>query len=287
MSAAPASPAAADSRSVFEGERLCERCGYDLRGLPVDRCPECGLTFDPATAPLPRIPWLLRARLGRVAAFWQTVCLVTLSPRAFAAEFLRASRVAARDARRFRSACVGLAVGSLVAVCLAAGWPGVARRWPDAAVLALAAGIAGWVFFGLIAASTPFDPIQTSLTGEQIWLSALNGYASAPLAFSPLPAASACVGLALLRAGPRLHEPGSVLLMLACAGAVAQFTAMAIGGAAIVRQVRRYGFEDTLWAAVGLPVRWFLIACLTAVVMVAMACPLSLLAAWASKLRVS
>lgn len=24
----------------------CERCGYDLRGLPEPRCPECGLAFD-------------------------------------------------------------------------------------------------------------------------------------------------------------------------------------------------------------------------------------------------
>jgi hypothetical protein len=24
------------------GVRVCGRCGYDLRGLPADRCPECG-----------------------------------------------------------------------------------------------------------------------------------------------------------------------------------------------------------------------------------------------------
>jgi hypothetical protein len=26
----------------------CLGCGYDLRGLPENRCPECGLPFDPA-----------------------------------------------------------------------------------------------------------------------------------------------------------------------------------------------------------------------------------------------
>ncbi len=26
----------------------CPRCGYDLRGLPEPRCPECGEPFDPA-----------------------------------------------------------------------------------------------------------------------------------------------------------------------------------------------------------------------------------------------
>jgi len=29
--------------------RFCERCGYDLHGLPQPRCPECGLVFEPRT----------------------------------------------------------------------------------------------------------------------------------------------------------------------------------------------------------------------------------------------
>lgn len=28
---------------------LCPRCGYDLHGLAKSRCPECGLSYDPAT----------------------------------------------------------------------------------------------------------------------------------------------------------------------------------------------------------------------------------------------
>ncbi|HET6251198.1 MAG TPA: hypothetical protein VFE47_26180 [Tepidisphaeraceae bacterium] len=27
--------------------RYCRQCFYDLRGLPENRCPECGLSFDP------------------------------------------------------------------------------------------------------------------------------------------------------------------------------------------------------------------------------------------------
>ncbi|HZL33838.1 MAG TPA: hypothetical protein VFC78_00930 [Tepidisphaeraceae bacterium] len=33
-----------------EHSGLCVKCGYDLRGLPEPRCPECGRAFDPAVA---------------------------------------------------------------------------------------------------------------------------------------------------------------------------------------------------------------------------------------------
>jgi hypothetical protein len=29
----------------------CAKCGYDLRGLPEPRCPECGTPFDPKAVP--------------------------------------------------------------------------------------------------------------------------------------------------------------------------------------------------------------------------------------------
>ena len=31
----------------------CKDCGYPLRGLPADRCPECGAHFDPGTGIAP------------------------------------------------------------------------------------------------------------------------------------------------------------------------------------------------------------------------------------------
>jgi hypothetical protein len=54
---------------------LCPACGYDLRGTPVDRCPECGKLFDRATVfnpppdapkdpPLPDLPLVLAVFFG-------------------------------------------------------------------------------------------------------------------------------------------------------------------------------------------------------------------------------
>jgi hypothetical protein len=36
--------------NLLEGEPWlkCPTCGYDVRGLPENRCPECGRPFDPA-----------------------------------------------------------------------------------------------------------------------------------------------------------------------------------------------------------------------------------------------
>ena len=31
---------------INDGVAICERCGYDLRGLTESRCPECGAPFD-------------------------------------------------------------------------------------------------------------------------------------------------------------------------------------------------------------------------------------------------
>ena len=36
---------------VRQAEGKCGKCGYDLRGLPEDRCPECGTSFKPENRP--------------------------------------------------------------------------------------------------------------------------------------------------------------------------------------------------------------------------------------------
>jgi len=38
-------------RQLRRSGRCCLKCGYDLRGLPEPRCPECGMPFNPKEYP--------------------------------------------------------------------------------------------------------------------------------------------------------------------------------------------------------------------------------------------
>ena len=72
----------------------CRGCDYDLRGLSIARCPECGRGFDTADpASYYTFPWRSRARrrttrtylalLGIHLALWLFICLVNSSPTAY------------------------------------------------------------------------------------------------------------------------------------------------------------------------------------------------------------
>jgi hypothetical protein len=82
------------------GDFLCPGCGYNLRGLTQDRCPECGAPFDRATLSDSQLPWVHRGHRGRQRSYWRTVWEVTVHPKALAAEFCRPVDHAA--AQRFR-----------------------------------------------------------------------------------------------------------------------------------------------------------------------------------------
>ena len=83
-------------------DRFCPGCGYDLRGIPSDRCPECGTPFDPNQPTEPQIPWSHRDTLGRRKAFWRTVKIATFNTSRFAGEVNRP--VSLPDAKAFRRA---------------------------------------------------------------------------------------------------------------------------------------------------------------------------------------
>jgi hypothetical protein len=102
-------------------QRFCPDCGYDLRGLTSDRCPECGLKIDDAAMAASPIPWVHRQRIGRARAFWRTLLVTTFRPRRLASA--AAMPVDYRQAQRFRRWIIVLTSLPFVAAIL------VARRF--------------------------------------------------------------------------------------------------------------------------------------------------------------
>jgi hypothetical protein len=80
-------------------EFFCAHCGYNLRGLPDGRCPECGETFERTALATSQIPWLHRREIGRLRAWWRTTWLALFRPSRFAASINAPCPYA--DARRF------------------------------------------------------------------------------------------------------------------------------------------------------------------------------------------
>src|SRR5262245_58970126 len=104
-----------------EFDRHCESCGYNLRGLTVNRCPECGIQFDPIRDPLARIPWLHRKEIGLIAAYFGTVFQVLLRPRKFVNEFRRPTRIPQVAGEKFRILNIWIAVTSVTVAPLITG----------------------------------------------------------------------------------------------------------------------------------------------------------------------
>jgi hypothetical protein len=80
---------------------LCPCCGYDLRAIDSERCPECGWDIDRTGLAASQIPWTFRGHgtLGRWRAYWRTMWLATWRIKRLSAELHRP--IAARDAKRF------------------------------------------------------------------------------------------------------------------------------------------------------------------------------------------
>ncbi len=82
---------------------FCPACGYSLRGIDSEQCPECGFAIDRSAAAVSRIPWEHRGRLGVVRAYWRTLWMPA---RTVAADIVRP--VNYRDARLFQLVTVAL-----------------------------------------------------------------------------------------------------------------------------------------------------------------------------------
>jgi hypothetical protein len=82
----------------LEIDRFCIGCGYNIRGIVSDRCPECGLKVGGVDES--SVPWEGRKRLGLRQAFERTVWMGMFQTRRLAAA--RSFPVDGRSARTFR-----------------------------------------------------------------------------------------------------------------------------------------------------------------------------------------
>ncbi len=186
-------------------ELYCPGCGYDLRGIDSERCPECGQTIDRSTLGRSIIPWVQRARLGTCRAFWRTVWMATSDPRQFGKEMSCPARLS--DARKFRWMVVAHMVLALVVLLVLevvvpfAGSPFslanlryyVLWSWADlmgsVAQLLLILVSAALAIIGLYAitgvASFFFAPFRLSVV-QQNRAIAISYYSSAPMVFTLL-----------------------------------------------------------------------------------------------------
>jgi hypothetical protein len=129
-----------DTPPETSDDLFCPQCGYNLRGLSSDNCPECGLALDRADMLHSRLPWTHRRRIGYFRAYWRTLILGTFSTPELADELARP--VSFRDAQLFRF------------ITIAIGWLPLAIVALIAAYLAQSQGVFVWRGMGMNAAQS-------------------------------------------------------------------------------------------------------------------------------------
>ena len=208
MSSAATSSPSVPAASAGE-EFFCPSCGYSLRGISSDRCPECGLPIDRSQLAESQIPWSHRRRIGRFRAYWRTVWFCTFHRRRLADQVARP--LSYSDAQRFRFVTVAIiAAPVLLAVpFLPAGTSGAIAE-----ALLLPGPLAGWILplllTGIVlslvvvtgAPSYFFHPKSLSLLRQDRGIT-LSYYMCAPLAPAAL-VAYAWIGM--LFAAPLIPE---------------------------------------------------------------------------------
>lgn len=181
-------------------ELVCPGCGYDLRGISSDRCPECGQAIDRATLSVSRIPWSHRNQIGRARAYWRTSLLVIFRSKRLPEEIARP--VSFADAQRFRHVTVLLAwlpLAAWAAGLVLANWddataglrsPESRFSWWLEATSLVSLLFAIWLALLMVSgvASYFFHPRSLSIAHQNRAI-ALSYYSSAPLAWTWVPAA--------------------------------------------------------------------------------------------------
>lgn len=175
---------------------LCQQCGYDLRGLTGENCPECGRSLAGVRALTSQLPWQHRQEIGVWRAYWQTVNLAMFRQARFCDELARPVDYAAAQSFRLVTIAHVLApLAAALAIMLLLYGGDFRRAWGLHGSLWLGPGaIAMWlhaVLFLLAATGLPsyfFHPRGCTIEQQNRAL-ALSYYACGPLAVSAAPMA--------------------------------------------------------------------------------------------------
>jgi len=243
---------------------FCQRCGYNLRGLTGNRCPECGGTLEGVRSLTPQIPWVYRKETGWFRAYWRTVWFVMIRQAQFCDEMARP--VSFRDSQSFRWATVLMVAipsilpliasyltsetipsANLFHTLTAAGWPLGIFYFCWLLFLAAATGASSYFFHprGV--------PVQ-----QQNRAIALSYYACGPLVFLAVPLLTCAA--AILTSSLRDNIVTLVLIVLTFTLPVAAVVPWWLDLIHLARRLVPQRPQRDVYLAVGVPILWFLLA---------------------------
>jgi hypothetical protein len=167
----------------------CPQCGYNVRGVSSERCPECGLALDRADMLHSRLPWTHRKRIGNVRAYWRTLILGTFSTPQLADELARP--VSFRDAQLFRfiTILIGWAplaiAATIIAILFQRQGGGIWRGVAMGRIGSLSSAVELDVFWPLAAGATFPGVIALALAIFLIMMSGIPSYFFHPRSMPP------------------------------------------------------------------------------------------------------
>jgi hypothetical protein len=261
---------------ITADELSCPQCGYNLRDLHSDNCPECGLAIDRSTLGQSIIPWLHRKTIGKVRAFWRTVNLATFRPRSLAREMNCPAQF--DEAVKFRRVVTIVALiplGLLSNFLLVSAIADFGNLWSSndrlgsvlQILFIIIFSIGLWVFLlsGTALASYFFHPKSLSVIRQNRAV-AISYYSGAPLAYSivTIPLAVLAAIYLMYIADPSISNQSQSPLLLKAAIALIGFLPLGVQAVAMIRvpvvllgAATHCSGQRQIALTIFLPIAWF------------------------------
>lgn len=259
-----------DPLSEIRQDIFCQRCGYNLRGLTGNRCPECGGSLDGVRSLVPQIPWMYRKEIGWFRAYWRTVWFVMVRQARFCDEMARP--VSFHDCQSFRwVTLLSVALPSLFPPLVlyltskpqpfrfsddlvSASYEAIAVGWP------LVPPYLCWLLFLAAATGVPsyfFHPREVPVQ-QQNRAVALSYYACGPLAF--LTILLLTFTAAVLSALAKYIIVAQVLIVLTLTLPVVSVAAWWLDLIHLARRLVPQRPQRAVYLGICVPILWFLLA---------------------------